>query len=215
MEENISAVKNLIDKATEVAVVPKSERGAFLASLALAGWWHEKGKKVRVVVTQSPVDFEAPAYGELVSTSFGPRNLVVSFDYRKAPIEKVDYRVEGEVFNLILGPVRSELQLSEVAVNFDRPTVDLLVTVGLTDWSDLSETLAVELSSIAPRSHLALGIFVNNFGNGATSFVDQEAGSLGGLVFRLLSRLSEVPSEKVARLLLSSLSEINPLREGQ
>ncbi len=214
MEENISRAKNLIDSAKEVAIVPEPKRDAFLAALALAGWLHEKGKNVRVVASTLPVDFEAPAYGELVTNSFGPRNLLVSFDYSKAPIEKVDYRVEDSVFNLILSPVSSALQLSEVAVNFDRSPLDLLITVGLGGWSDLPEGLSVELSSMAPKSHLALGIFSHSFGNGTLSCIDLEAGSLGGLVFRLLSRLGDVPSEKVARILLAGLSETHPLRDA-
>lgn len=213
MEENIARAKNLVDSAKEVAIVPVPSRDAFLAALAVAGWLHEKGKSVRVVASQLPVGFEAPAYGELVTNSFGPRNLLVSFDYSKAQVEKVDYRVENGIFNLTLGPIGSTLQLSEVAVNFDRSPLDLLVTVGLTDWSDLPEGLAAELSSLALKSHLALGIFSHSFGNGVTSFVDLEAGSLGGLVFRWLARLGEVPSEKVARILLAGLSETHPLRD--
>ncbi|MDP2873778.1 MAG: hypothetical protein Q8N84_00550 [bacterium] len=213
MEENITKAKNLIDKATEVVVVPLPQRDAFLAALALAGWLHEKGKSVRVVASTLPIGFEAPAYGELVTNSFGPRHLLVSFDYSKAQIEKVDYRVENGIFNLTLGPVGSALQLSEVAVNFDRSPLDLLVTVGLADWSDLPEGLSAELSSLALTSHLALGIFTTSFGNGTLSVVDLEASSLGGLVFRLLSQLSEVPSEKVARILLAGLSETRPLQD--
>jgi|GEM_PF-7087051 len=205
MEEDIQAAVAAIAQAQTAALLPQpGSREALLASLALGGYFKETGREAQVISSETWPQEAKPPFNELITPEWGQRQLTISFDYSKAPIEKVDYRVEEESFNLILSPVTGSLQAEEVKVSLDGLTQDLLVvlTVSPGEWPEGPEK--GKLSSFKKSLVLGPGSLGEGVGDLRLSFAQPE--SISYLVFKLLLGMKVIPSPAIARLLLSGLT---------
>ncbi len=107
MNEDLTKVKELFDKAQEVLIVTH-ERPTFDSigsSLSLFLGLSGLGKKVTVACLDPMTVALSNFIGvNKIVSDLAKKNFIISLDYIDGSIEKVSYNIEGDKFNLVIEP---------------------------------------------------------------------------------------------------------------
>lgn len=163
----------------------------------------ELGKNV-TIVSAGPVKsdlFGADSMGSDLTTSGD--NLVISFPYTEGSIDKVDYFIQNDKFNVVITPRPGTPPLDSKTVNFGKAggLVEFIVVIGVPSLRTLG-TLYTENQDLFKQSKVInIDRSLTNAYFGTANFVNRNVSSLSELVLTILTTMNvEIDKEMATNL---------------
>ena len=141
-----------------------------------------------------------------IKRNFGPKNLVVTLDTNRTPIEKVSYKAEEQQFRLTIHPRERNFEVENIHYAYEGLDCDLLVTLGVRRLADLGELYERNRADFEKTVIINLDVNPGNESFGQVNIVDPSKSSVSELIFHQLLAWGTVPSKEVAQCLLTGLA---------
>ena len=207
-----SYLGTLLEPAHHVSILlpQKPSFDAVAAALGLELSLESSGKLVQVACPDPMlVEFNRLVGVESVATSFGTRNLVISFPDQTQHVDKVSYNLEKGVLQLVITPKPDAPELDHQRLKFISGVgkTDLIILLSVDQLADLGPvyqdakdhfqtTTLVSLSHQAPRENYTLH-----------QFHDSESSSVSELITYLIDSLGLSLSSDAASNLLAGIEK--------
>ena len=168
-------------------------------------------KVVPIVPGKIPQEAQALPSSIEIKHDLGPKNLIVTLDTNKTPVEKVSYRSEGEKFQLVIHPVSRSFEVENIEYSYEGLDFDLLITLGVKKLTELGELYEKNRAEFEKAVIINMDVSSQNENYGQINIVDPTLASLSELVFHQLLAWELVPSKEVAQCLLTGLASTAPV----
>ncbi len=198
--------KNSLQKAVEL--LQKSSSGAIClpqnpspdaiaSALALYLGLTSLGKNV-IVACSTPVKADFTAVDKIQSVvSTSGKNLVISFPYIEGSIDKVDYFIQGNNFNIVVVPGAEQPKLTEKQVKFSYTggAVDFIVTIDTDNLKRLGELYSENQALFDKQKIINIDRHLTNTFFGLANLIYRTASSTSEVVLAFL-RAIKCPIDK-------------------
>jgi nanoRNase/pAp phosphatase (c-di-AMP/oligoRNAs hydrolase) len=198
-----------IQDAQRLGLLVSADAGvdAGAALMALFHLFAAAGKKVVPIIPgRIPDGVRGLPSSIEIKADFGPKNLVVTLDTNRTPIEKVSYKAEDQKFRLTIHPRERNFEIENIYYAYEGLNFDLLVTLGVPHLADLGELYTKNRRDFSQTTIINLDVSRGNENYGQINIVDSSRSSVCELIFHQLLAWKLVPSPEVARCLLTGLS---------
>lgn len=137
----------------------------------------------------------------------GGDNLVISFPYIDGSIDKVDYNIKGNSFNLIITPRPGypKLDPSQVKYSYTGGIIDFLITIDTPNLNSLGSLYSENQNQFTGRDIINIDRHLTNSFFGTVNFVNRTASSLSELILTLLQALEIEIDRNIATNLYAGL----------
>ncbi|PIS15471.1 hypothetical protein COT62_03530 [Candidatus Roizmanbacteria bacterium CG09_land_8_20_14_0_10_41_9] len=188
----------IIRKSTSGAILlPQNPSiDATLAAISLADVINTMvpSKHISIACENPPKnDLISPDRIQTAITTKG-NNLIISFPYTDGSIDKVDYNIQGNSFNLVIIPrsESSKLNPEQVRFSYTGGTVDFIITMDAPTLNSLGSIYLDNQQMFQGKEIINIDRHLTNAMFGSVNVVDKASSSLSEMVFKLLSGLPEV-----------------------
>ena len=207
-KDSQTALKTIQDaKSVGLLVAENTSVDSGAALMALFHLFSAPGKKVVPIVPgRIPDGVRGLPSSIEIKQGFGPKNLVVTLDTNRTPIERVSYRTEDQKFRLTIHPLERNFEVENIHYSYEGLNFDLLITLGVKRLADLGgiyEKNRLEFSQVVI---INLDFSSQNENYGQINIVDPSKSSVSELIFHQLLAWEMVPSKEVAQCLLTGLA---------
>lgn len=201
---------DIITKGTSGVIVlptnPSPDAVAASTSLYLA--LLKAGKNV-TIVSSSPVKSDLTAADKIQQTlSVGGDNLVVSFPYIDGAIDKIDYHIKGDRFNLVIAPRQgfAKLDPEQVSYSYSGGTFDFLIAVDLPNLQAVGSIYTDNQAQFQGKEIINIDRHLTNAFFGTVNFVNKTSSSTSELVFKVLKELQSEIDKDIATNLYAGIA---------
>ncbi|MFH0773483.1 MAG: DHH family phosphoesterase [bacterium] len=149
------------------------------------------GKNV-TIVSSSPIKSDFVAADKIqTSLSVGGDNLVVSFPYTDGAIDKIDYHIQGEKFNLVITPRQGfpKLNPNQVVYSYSGGTFDFIITVDTPNLNTIGTLYAENQAQFQGKEIINIDRHLTNAFFGTVNFINKTSSSTCELVYKVLRQL--------------------------
>ncbi|MBD3366024.1 hypothetical protein GF360_01635 [candidate division WWE3 bacterium] len=212
-EIDTGKVKNLIENAQTIAVVPSEVAGAdsFSAAAGLYYTLQAAGKDVSLVyIGNIPAEAKGLIDAEKLTKDIYARQLSISIDYSDTPASKLAYSNEDNVLKLVLSPISKDFDRSKIKTRIEGNDFDLILVLGVQSPDDLGIVYKELQDDFAGADVVNIDNTSMNLLHGDVNFIDTTAANLSELVFKLLSKVGLVPNGRAAKALLVGMTYREP-----
>ncbi len=135
-------------------------------------------------------------------------NLVISFPYTEGSIDKVDYNIQGNSFNLIVAPRQGfpKLDPQQVKYNYTGGTVDFIITLDAPNLNSLGNIYSDNQNQFIGHDIINVDRHLTNAFFGTVNFVNKTASSISELVLSILQNLQIEMDRDMATNLYAGVS---------
>jgi len=208
--------RNLLQKAAEI--LSKSNSGAIClpqnpspdavaAGLALYLGLTSIGKNV-IIACSTPVETGLAAGDKIQSVvSTSGDNLVISFPYKDGSIDKVDYFIQGDKFNIVITPGADQSKLNEQQVKYSYAggSVDFIITVDVDNLKRLGDLYTENQNLFDKQKIINIDRHLTNNFFGAANLIYRTASSTSEIVLAFLQALKAPMDREIATNLYQGL----------
>lgn len=164
---------------------------AIAAATALYLGLIKMGKNITLACSQKvTTDLTA---GDKIGDNFtsGGDNLVVSFPYSDGAVDKVDYNIQGNNFNLIISPRQGYPKLNPNQVNYTYSggIVDFIITIDSPTLNGLGSVYSDNQSQFTGRDIINIDRHLTNAFFGTINHVNKISSSVSELILEVLQNL--------------------------
>lgn len=161
---------------------------AIAAATALYLGLTKMGKNITIACSQKvTTDLTA---GDKIGESFatGGSNLVVSFPYSDGAIDKVDYNIQDNNFNLIITPRQGYPKLNPDQVNFSYSggTVDFIIVIDSPTLNNLGAIYSDNQAQFTGHDIINIDRHLTNSFYGTVNHVNKTSSSVSELILEIL-----------------------------
>ena len=196
MDNNQSTLPRIQEIATKcrssvIVVPPNPSIDAIAASTSLYLALNKMGKAVSLVCSQKPQsDLVASDKFQNVIGAGGD-SLMVSFPYTDGAIDKVDYNIQGEAFNLIVTPRPGfqKLQPNQVNFSYTGGQVDVIFVIDAPTLSSLGTIYTDNQNQFSGKDIINIDRHLTNAYFGTVNYVNKTISSISELVLSILQTL--------------------------
>ncbi len=123
--------------------------------------------------------------------SVGGNNLVVSFPYSDGTIDKIDYNIQGDKFNLVITPRPGfqKLNPDQVTYSYTGGTFDFLITVDAPNLNSLGSVYTDNQTQFQGKETINIDRHLINAFFGTVNFVNKTSSSTSELVLKVIKEL--------------------------
>jgi nanoRNase/pAp phosphatase (c-di-AMP/oligoRNAs hydrolase) len=206
---NAQRVRELIENARTIAVVPSKVAGAdaFSAGVGLYYMLAATGKDASLVYTgKVPEVAEHLIKKEEISSNIFTRELLVSIDYSNTPAAKVHYSTENDVLTLKLSPVPKDFDKGRVKSYIKGMEFDVIITIGVQDLTDLGQTYRELEEEFRSAKIVNVDNTDRNRKFGIVNIIDTTASNLSMVLYRKASEWGLTPDDSSAKALLTGMT---------
>jgi hypothetical protein len=146
---------------------------------------------------------------ELIS---GGDNLVISFPYTEGAIDKVDYNIQGNFFNLVIVPRAGYPKIDPDKVNYTYTggKVDYIITIDAPNLNSLGEVYTKNQQIFQAKNIVNIDRHLINNSFGTINFIDKTSSSTSELIFMILRNLNiDIDNDIATDLYTGLLSATN------
>lgn len=182
-------IKELFDNSRTALII--LGEGASVDSNCLAASLVElfvSYKKEAVLVTKTPLPEAAKPLvkPEQLQSQIEPKSLVLSFDWQKAGLEKVTYKIDGEKFKLIIHSKGRKLKVDDIEYLYQGNNFDVIITIGVKKLEELLTVgLDEETFTTLPTINIDRSLANTNFAK--INLVNENTDSLCALTVKTLT----------------------------
>jgi len=208
-----TTLPKLVDVITKgssgVIVLPSNPSpDAIAASTSLYLALLKVGKNV-TIISSSPVKSDLVAADKIQQTlSVGGDNLVVSFPYVDGAIDKIDYHIKGDKFNLVIAPRQgfAKLNPEQVSYSYSGGTFDFLITVDLPNLQAVGSIYTDNQAQFQGKEIINIDRHLTNAFFGTVNFVNKTSSSTSELVYKVLKELQSEIDKDIASNLYAGIA---------
>lgn len=207
----LQKIEEIISKGnTGIIIVPiNASHDALAAATSLYLGLTKIGKNVSLACSQPVQNNNLVGADKIQNTlSASGNNLVISFPYSDGSIDKVDYNIQGDYFNIIVTP-RPEfpkLNPNQVNYSYSGGTIDFIITVDASNLNALGEIYTNNQVQFQGRNIINIDRHLVNSFFGIANFVQKNISSTSELVLKALRTLRCQIDKDIATNLYSGIT---------
>lgn len=210
MSKKDTRITNLIENAHSIAIICGLSGGSTVpGGIAMASYIEDVyGRKSDIYYSGdfSVVDANLFSQAEIKS-KFMQKSLKISIDFSNTDIKTVDYYKEGDSkLVLEVSPILDKFENDRVSFEVVGAHYDLVVTIGLSELSDLGDFYTKNQSLFEKSKIINIDNASGNKNFGTLNFVDFSAQSISSLIFSKFLEWGYTPSKRASKSLLVGLS---------
>jgi nanoRNase/pAp phosphatase (c-di-AMP/oligoRNAs hydrolase) len=155
------------------------------------------------------VDYDLTAVDKIQKNlSASGDSLMISFPYTDGSIDKIDYRIEGESFNLIITPRNGfpKLDPSKVSYSYTGGKLDFIFVLDSPTLTSLGELYQNNQNQFQGLEIINIDRHLTNANFGTINYVNKTASSLSEMVFLLIKNLGVELDKDIATNLYAGLA---------
>jgi hypothetical protein len=166
------------------------------------------GKNVGLVCS-TPIHMELSGVDKVQNQiSVNGDNLVISFPYIEGAIDKVDYNIQGENFNLIINPRQGfpKLDIGQVKYTYSGGQFQFVITVDCPNLNSLGEVYTDNQRIFQGKEIINIDRHLTNSYFGTVNIVEKSISSVSELILKLIQDLKIEISQEVATNLYAGIA---------
>ncbi|KKQ24634.1 MAG: Phosphoesterase RecJ domain protein [Candidatus Roizmanbacteria bacterium GW2011_GWC2_37_13] len=192
-QQTLSRILEIVNKGKSGVIIipPNSTVDAVAASTSLYLGLTKMGKNVSLACSQKPTtDLTAGDKFQNIIGSGGD-SLMISFPYTDGSIDKVDYNIQGESFNLVVTPRPGfqKLNPSQVNYSYTGGVVDFIIVVDAPTLNSLGEIYTGNQNQFTGRDIINIDRHLTNAYFGTVNLVNKTISSISELILSVLQSL--------------------------
>ena len=208
--QTTSRIVEVIGKGTSgIIVLPQNPTvDAIAATTSLYLGLLKLGKTVTIVCT-SPVQSDLMGADKIqANLSVGGDNLVVSFPYADGSIDKIDYNIQGQFFNLTIAPRAGfpKLNPNQVTYSYTGGSFDFIVAVDMPNLNSAGPLYADNQAMFQGKNIINIDRHLTNGFFGTINFVNKTSSSTSELALKTLQALQVELDRDIATNLYAGIS---------
>jgi len=208
-QQNINRIVEVISKKSSgVIITPSNSSADTIASATSLYLALIKLGKTVSLVSSTPVklDFVGADKFQNALTTTGD-NLVISFPYSDGSIDKVDYNIQNNNFNLIVTPRAGypKLNPDQVKYGYSGGNVDFIIVIDSTTLANLGTIYSDNQTKFQGKELINIDRHLTNSFFGSINFVNKSASSTSELVMKLIQALNIEMDKDIATNLYGGL----------
>jgi hypothetical protein len=127
-------------------------------------------------------------------------SLVVSFPYQDGSIDKVDYYIQNDLFNIVITPRAGleKINQKEVKFNYTGGTIDFIVTIDTTNLRSLGQLYADNQEQFKGKKIINIDRHLTNSFFGTANYVNRTVSSTAELVLGILQTMNVQIDQDIA-----------------
>lgn len=211
MNDNVlPRVQNVLTKGVMGAIMlpatatPDATAAACALYLALT----KMGKAVTLASANVP-SYEVTGIEKIQNTlTAAGDNLLISFPYSEGAIDKVDYQIQGNYFNLIIAPRPGYQKLNpkDIKYSYTGGKLDFVITIDAPSFNSLGSIYSENQNQFQGRDIINIDRHLTNAFFGTINYVEKTASSVSELVFKLIQSLQIEVDRDIATNLYAGIA---------
>jgi len=192
-DQSLSRIADIVAKKNSGVIIlpanPSPDTVAAGTSLYLS--LLKIGKTVALICS-SAVDSELTGADKIQnSLSVNGDSLVISFPYSDGAIDKVDYNIQANNFNLIIcpRPGQPKLDPSQVKYNYTGGSFDFIITLDAPNLNSLGEIYQNNQTQFQGKDIINIDRHLTNGYFGSVNLVNKTVSSISELIFKVIQTL--------------------------
>ncbi len=161
------------------------------------------------LVCSSPIKSDAAAADKIQpSLTVGGDNLVVSFPYTDGTIDKIDYHIQGEKFNLVIAPRQGfpKLNPNQVEYSYTGGSFDFIITVDAPNLNAIGTLYTENQAQFQGKEIINIDRHLTNAFFGTVNYINKTSSSTCELVYKVLQQLQCEMDKDMATNLYSGIA---------
>lgn len=208
--QTINRVVDVIQKgSTGIIVLPQNPTvDAIAAATSLYLGLLKLGKTVNLVSTTIPQSDLVAADKIQSNLSVGGDNLIVSFPYSEGSIDKIDYNIQGEFFNLSITPRPGfpKLNPDQVSYSYAGGSFDFIITVDVPNLNSIGQIYTDNQTQFQGKNIINIDRHLTNGFFGTVNFVNKTSSSTSELIYKTLQALQVALDKDIATNLYAGIA---------
>lgn len=209
-QNNTGHVAEVIQKSSSGAIILPANPSpdAIAAATAMYLGLIKLGKNIAIVCDATPKSDLVGADKIQSQLATAGDNLVISFPYTDGAIDKVDYNIQGDVFNLVITPRPGQPKLNpqQVKYNYSGGTVDFIITIDAPNLHSLGKAYTENKNNFQGKNIINIDRHLVNDFFGTVNIVNKTASSTSELALQFLRDIESEIDRDMATNLYSGLS---------
>ena len=217
MDNNQSTLLRIQEITTKcrsavIIIPPNPSIDAIAASTSFYLALNKMGKTVSLVCSQKPQSdlVASDKFQNIIGA--GGDSLMVSFPYTDGAIDKVDYNIQGEVFNLIVTPRPGfqKLQSNQVNFSYTGGLVDMIIVIDAPTLSSLGTIYTDNQNQFTGKDIINIDRHLTNAYFGTVNYVNKTISSISELILSVLQTLQiEIDRDMATNLYAGAAASTN------
>jgi len=199
-------------RSSVIIVPPNPSIDAIAASASLYLALNKMGKTVSLVCSQKPQSdlVASDKFQNIIGA--GGDSLMVSFPYTDGAIDKVDYNIQGEAFNLIVTPRPGfqKLQPNQVNFSYTGGLVDMIIVIDAPTLNSLGTIYTDNQNQFTGKDIINIDRHLTNAYFGTVNYVNKTISSISELILSVLQTLRvEIDRDMATNLYAGTAASTN------
>jgi hypothetical protein len=213
-QNTLSRIQEITTKCRSAVIIvpPNPSIDAIAASTSLYLALNKMGKTVSLVCNQKPSsDLVASDKFQNVIGAGGD-SLMISFPYSDGAIDKVDYNIQGESFNLVVTPRPGFQKLNPNQVNFSYTggQVDMIFVIDAPTLNSLGMIYTDNQTQFSGKDIINIDRHLTNAYFGTVNYVNKTVSSISELILSVLQAIGvEIDRDMATNLYAGSAASTN------
>jgi len=217
MDNNQSTLLRIQEITTKcrsavIIIPPNPSIDAIAASTSFYLALNKMGKTVSLVCSQRPQSdlVASDKFQNIIGA--GGDSLMVSFPYTDGAIDKVDYNIQGEAFNLIVTPRPGfqKLQSNQVNFSYTGGLVDMIIVIDAPTLNSLGTIYTDNQNQFTGKDIVNIDRHLTNAYFGTVNYVNKTISSISELILSILQTLKvEIDRDMATNLYAGAAASTN------
>lgn len=166
------------------------------------------GKNISLVCSSSLKSDMVAADKIQQSLTVGGDNLVVSFPYTEGAIDKIDYHIQGEKFNLVIAPRQGfpKLNPNQVEYSYTGGSFDFIITVDAPNLNAVGILYTENQAQFQGKEIINIDRHLTNAFFGTVNYINKTSSSTCELIYKVLQQLQCEMDKDMATNLYSGIA---------
>ncbi len=213
-QNTLSRIQEITTKCRSAVIIipPNPSIDAIAASTSLYLALNKMGKTISLICSQK-IQSDLVASDKFQNIiGAGGDSLMVSFPYTDGAIDKVDYNIQGEVFNLIVTPRPGFQKLNPNQANFSYTggLVDMIIVIDAPTLSSLGTIYTDNQNQFTGKDIINIDRHLTNAYFGTVNYVNKTISSISELILSVLQTLQiEIDRDMATNLYAGAAASTN------
>jgi len=162
-----------------------------------------------IIISSTQVKSDLAGTDKIQNTlAVGGDNLVVSFPYSDGTIDKIDYNIQGDKFNLVITPRPGfqKLNPNQVTYSYSGGTFDFLITIDAPNLNSLGTIYTENQAQFQGKETINIDRHLTNAFFGTVNFVNKTSSSTSELVLKVIKELQVEMDKDIATNLYAGVA---------
>ncbi len=209
--QTIARISDIIGKNNSGVIVlsQNPSQDAIAGATALYLSLTKMGKNLSLICG-SPIQsdcFGADKFQTTLATTGD--SLVVAFPYMEGAIDKVDYNIQGNRFNLIISPRAGypKPDPQQVKYSYTGGTIDMIITIDTPNLNSLGVVYTDNQTQFQGKNIINIDRHITNGFFGSVNFVNKIASSTCEMIYKILQGINAEIDRDIATNLYNGLAQ--------